>query len=289
MHLQSVHWFQSADDAAIITSGEKENHILLNCFTRWCQWANFVIRVDKCVTFGVRQYSTRYIQFQPKLLINRQLVLVKNGEFFKYFSCNFDFDMANEMHKSKLLSLFSIFMKGIDDLPFHPKNKLLVYHRYVLSKVSWHFTVADLPKTWVTENLDNLVSRYIRSWLELSVSATVTSFFLTKNQSGLNLQMPSVKFTPCQTVSRNILRSSPSLNVQALWKNTSNGANVQYEIYRNTKQVLKAVKSGNGERLTHSLPSEGALLSFLLDHSLQKLNEIWSGVQSILPANIYFT
>ena len=99
--------------------------------------------------------------------------------------------------------------------------------------------------------------------------------------------MPSVKFTQCQTVSRNILRSSPNANVQALWKNTSTGPNLQYDIYRNTREVLKAVKLGNKERLTHNLPSQGALLSFLLDHSLKKLNGIWSGVQSNLPVNIY--
>ena len=239
---QPVRWFQFADDAAVITSGEKENQILLNCFTRWCQWANFVIRVDKCITFGVRKYSTRSIQFQPKLLIDKQIVPpVKNGESFKYLGRFFDFDMSNEMHKSQLLSLFSTFMKGIDDLPLHPKNKLLVYHRYVLSKVSWHFTVADLPKTWVSDNLDNLVSKYIRRWLDLPVSATLTSLVLTKNQFGLNLKLPSVKFTQCQTLSRNILRSSPNVNVQTLWKNTSNGTNLQYDIYRNTKEVLKAV------------------------------------------------
>ena len=182
---------------------------------------------------------------------------------------------------------FTLSLQRIDDLPLYPKNNLLVYHSYVLSKVSWHFTVADLPKTWVTENLDNLVSRYIRSWLDLPVSATLTSLVVTKNQFGLNLQMPSVKFTQCQTVSRNILRSSHNANVQALWKNTSNGTNLHYDMYRNTKEVLKAVKSGNRERLTQNFPSQGALLSFLLDHSLKKLNEIWSGVQSNLPANIF--
>ena len=285
---QPVHWFQFADNAAVITSDEKENQILLNCFTRWCQWANFIIRVDKCVTFGVKKYSTRSTQFQPKLLIDKQLVPpVKNGESFKYLGRYFDFDMTNELHNSKLLSLFSTFMKGIEDLPLHPKNKLLVYHRYVLSKVSWHFTVADIPRTWVTENLDNLVSRYIRSWLDLPVSATLTSLALTEKQFGLNLQMPSVKFTQYQIVSRNILRSSPNANIQALLKDTSTGPILQYDICCNTREVLKAVKLGNKERLTHNLPSQGALLSFLLDHSLKKLNGIWSGVQSNLAVNIY--
>ena len=52
------HWFQFADDATISTSTESENQILLNCFTRWCQWSNMTIRVDKCATFGIKKYMT---------------------------------------------------------------------------------------------------------------------------------------------------------------------------------------------------------------------------------------
>ena len=53
------------------------------------------------------------------------------------------------------------------------------------------------------------------------------------------------------------------------------------------KEVLKVAKVGNKERLTHNLTSQGALLTFLMDHSLITLNGIWSGVQSNLPVNIY--
>ena len=31
-----VHWFHFAGDAAAISSSERENQLLLNCFTRWC-------------------------------------------------------------------------------------------------------------------------------------------------------------------------------------------------------------------------------------------------------------
>jgi len=41
-------------------------------------------------------------------------------------------------------------------LNIHPRNKLLLYYRYVLSKISWHLTVAGLGKTWISENLDNV-------------------------------------------------------------------------------------------------------------------------------------
>jgi len=143
--------------------------------------------------------------------------------------------MNDELHMSKLLSLFSIFMKGINDLPLHPKHKLLVNHRDVLSKVAWQVPVADLPRTWVAENLDNLVSRYIRSWLDFLVSATLTSLVLTKYQFGINLPNLYVKFTHCQTVSRNIVRSSPNVNV--LWKYASTGPNLQYDIYHKVPNI----------------------------------------------------
>ena len=78
-----THWFQFADDAAVVTTDERENQLLLNCFTKWCQWSNMIIRVDKCITFGIKKFSSRSSQFQPKLFINSELVpVVKPDESF---------------------------------------------------------------------------------------------------------------------------------------------------------------------------------------------------------------
>ena len=149
-----VHWFQFPDDAAVITSDKKDNQLLLNCFTRWYQWATMTIRVDKCTTFCIKKFSTRSLQFQPSLLINHAPVsTVKQGESFRYLGRYFDFAMSNQVHKNKLSSLFTELLKEIDSLPLHPKDKLLLYSRFVLSKVSWHFTGADLSKTWVAKTL----------------------------------------------------------------------------------------------------------------------------------------
>ena len=179
-----------------------------------------MVRVDKCDNFGIKKYSTKSLQFQPKFFINKQTVpSVKNEESFIYLGRFFDFEMSNDNYKTKLLSLFTSLLKEIDDLSLHSKNKLLLYRRNVLSKVSWHFTVADLSRTQVIENFNNLVSRYIRLWPELFISATLARIVLSKNQFGLNLQLPSVQFNQCQTISRNALKSSPNTNIQTLWKN----------------------------------------------------------------------
>ena len=53
--LHPIHWFQFADDAAVITGLERENQVLLNHFTRWCSLADITIRVEKCMSFGIKK------------------------------------------------------------------------------------------------------------------------------------------------------------------------------------------------------------------------------------------
>ena len=155
--LNLIHWFQFADDAAVISSQESENQHLLNRFSIWCQRSNMIIRVDKCCTFGIKKALTKSIQYLPKLLINNQLIpTTRLGENFQYLGRYFNFNMSDEKHKSELTSLVEELMAYIDSKPLHPKNKILLYSQYVLSKLSWHFTVTGLSKTWVIENIDSV-------------------------------------------------------------------------------------------------------------------------------------
>ena len=173
----------------------------------------------------------------------------------------------------------SSLMSKIDLLPCHPKNKLLLYHRFLLSKVSWHFTIANLGKTWVAENLDNLVSSYVCQWLDLPISATLSSLVLPKAKYSINLILPSTKYSQCQTVIRNALKSSPNSDINILWSQTSLGCNVQYDQYQNTKQVLNAVQKDNEMRITHELKSQGFIISSILTHAGSKTRSLWSTVQ----------
>ena len=111
--------------------------------------------------------------------------------------------MDNEVHKEKLKSSLLDMLTRIDALPVLPKSKLLLYQRYILSKLSWHLTVATLPKSRVIKHLDNVVTRFVRQCLDLPISATLSDITLPENQFGLNLQLiflnssnvkPSCKF-----------------------------------------------------------------------------------------------
>ena len=54
----------------------------------------------------------------------------------------------------------------------------------------------------------------------------------------------------CQVVARNALKSSPSSDINLFWSSSSVGCDIQYEQFRNTKQVLNAIQSDNEDRIS---------------------------------------
>ena len=170
----------------------------------------------------------------------------------------------------------------------HPRNKILLYSRYLLSKISWDFTITDISQTWICETLDGIATKYIRKWLELPISATLSNVYLPHNKFGLNVTLPSTKFIQCQTVSRLALKSSINGNMRELWSITSTNKNIPYDIYSNTKDVLKAFRQKNEQRLQNNLIShKGSFFSNIVKNSTLAFNSLWSSVHSKLPKNVF--
>ena len=180
----------------------------------------------------------------------------------------FDYEMSDDEHKLELVSLLSSQMKEIDLKPLHPKNKILLYSRYVLPKLSWHLTITSISKTWIAENLDSIFVQYIRKWLELPISGTLSNVYLTRNKFGLNIIPPSTKFIQCQTAIRTTLKSSPNESINHLWELTKNHTNIQYDQYSATKEVIKSFRDNQENKLTNQLTSQGSFFTSISKFSL---------------------
>ena len=136
--------------------------------------------------------------------------------------------------------------------------------------MSWHFTIANISKTLITEHLDSAVNGYFRKWLDIPISGTLSNVFLERNKFGLNICPPSIKFTQCQTVLPKTLKESPDDSLKDLWKSSSCHTNIQYDVYKSTKEQ-------------HHLTSQGFFFSNVIKYSLSSVNSIWSEAQSHLP------
>ena len=60
-----------------------------------------------------------------------------------------------------------------------------------------------------------------------------------------------------------------------LWKSTSNHTNIQYDVFRNIKEVLKAIHDEDEDRLKNNLISQGSFFSNIIENVLSKANSVW--------------
>jgi len=73
-NLTSRAWMQFADDAPIIAKDPEGMQTPINVAVAWCKWAEMLLRIDKCLTYGMHKTSGTYIQFKPTQFINHTLI-----------------------------------------------------------------------------------------------------------------------------------------------------------------------------------------------------------------------
>ena len=144
------HWFQFADDSALVSSTEEDSQALLNVFTKWCKWAGLKICLRKCKIFAMRKCGTRSVQFNPYLRVNNeQIPTVKQDEEFIYLGKTFSMNMETLNIENELKKDLRDYIENIHRLPLHPKHKINIVIRYVYSKLRWRLTTYDISHTWV--------------------------------------------------------------------------------------------------------------------------------------------
>ena len=84
-----------------------------------------------------------------------------------------------------------------------------------------------------------MVNSYIRSWLEIPVSGTLDIVTLSYNKYGLNIHKLFRKLSQCQVTFRLCLRNSTNAGIRRLYNEKSKDINVQYDTYKNTREVIK--------------------------------------------------
>lgn len=104
-----------------------------------------IIRVDKCKTFGIQKVNTATVQYSPKLFTNDAVIPpVEMNEGFTYLGRVFDFNMDDVAHKKSLVEKCNRILEDIDRLPLHPRHKIDLYSKFLMSKISWDLTISDI-------------------------------------------------------------------------------------------------------------------------------------------------
>ena len=191
----SSSWLQFADDTAIIANDVKSAQTLINLNVAWCKWTGMHLRIDKCVSFGMRKQEGVYKQYLPNLTINDSTIpALEIGSSFKYLGKLFNFEMDNNEEQAILVNRLSTFLKTISGLKVKVQMKLKILRNFIPSQFNFDLRVYDLSYTWIEQNLDSLTVKAVNDWLELPNGSCTAEFLqLPAKQRGYDI--PSMKMT----------------------------------------------------------------------------------------------
>lgn len=288
-------WLQFADDAVIIASNVKNTQQLLNIFVAWCNWADMLIRLDKCSSFGMMKRNNSFDQIEPGVYVGgSRIPPVPIGGSFTYLGKLFEFDMKNKLAKSEICNKLEQLLKITSNLKVAAQTKLKILKRYIHSQLQFELKIYPLGTTWIEQNMDASCTRHVRSWLDMPISSCINEVMaLPAEKCGLNI--PSFKDTSEKLwlQKRHSLKTSAHPLMNQLWSETS-AKNIPSDellmVSSNLNQAVKNLKkkqNKSSENMFFSLECQG-ILSKTVVESVKKANIItWSNTLTIMPEPVY--
>ena len=302
--LSPRHWFQFADDTAIVSALEEDNQYLCNAFSKWATWADLKIKVDKCHTFGIKKSSTSSVQYNPMILVNRERIApIKNGESFIYLGKQFNFGMDINNIKEKLKEDNILYVTQIDRLPLTSLNKISILQQYIYSKYRWLFSIYNFTETWIAENIDNVIGKFVRKWFQLPVCANIEHLSFPTNKLGVNFTFAKCVYIKCKLSVRRILKMSKNEEIRKLYelsspKNVRSDSviNAVVESFPeiNNKQIHSKVdKNFNKGHFKETwqnfmkLNEQSIIIKHVTTNCQPKIISMWQKLVKQLPNNIF--
>ena len=288
----SSSWLQFADDTAIIANDVKSAQTLINLNVAWCKWSGMHLRIDKCVSFGMRKQEGVYSQYLPNLTINdSKIPALELGSSFKYLGKLFNFEMNNDEAKSNLINRLSGYLEIIKNLKVKVTMKLKILRVFIPSQFNFDLRIYDFAYTWIEQNLDQLSVNAVNEWLELP-NGTCTAEFLQLPMKQGGYGIPSMK-TTAQRLRLSLrfrLKHNIDDDLRDIWHATSNNNNIPLDaliIKHQTKssamEALEFDRQNAATQHVTSLKVQGRVFATIKEAFEESIIYAWSTMSCSLP------
>lgn len=287
-------WLQFADDAAIISNCCKDAQALLNVFSSWCTWANMVIRLDKCCSFGMRKNDGEYCQFEPALFIGNGIIPpIQLGSAFKYLGKLYDFDLKNDLAKLNIAQKLENFLSITSKLKIKAQMKIKILKLYVYSQMRFELRLYNFGATWIDNNLDSKVVKCVRSWLEMPISSCVKEMMtVPTNKGGLGIPLLKDIAAQMQLQKRSALKSSAFQDINHVWsdssvKHISSDALLVKGTFSSASKTLKASQTKKAVDHYNSLEVQGVASRIVAENISKFSITSWAANLELLPGALH--
>jgi hypothetical protein len=213
-----------ADDLTLVTNTPQGNQFLLDKLHSFLQWSQTLrLKVPKCLAlaFGCfdRCNPTAWGMYDPHLKVGGQAIAVMGPDGCKYLGRRMDPSLSEDRVREFIVASVLEWMRLIDGTQLLGIMKCWIYNVFVISKLSWLFTIHDLSLSFVKTKVHPLVLPFLKRWCGIPKGGNTAILFCgPPDCMGLALKPVYTIYKACQVIRRDILQRSSDPSVRLLFE-----------------------------------------------------------------------
>ena len=172
---------------------------------------------SKCITLGMKVVDGTYRSFDPEIYIGGAKVEYLGNTPMKFLGQWIYVDLGlkciKEKIETKMINMFQI----VDECGLNGVQKCWVYNSMITSKLNWDLIIYNLPVSFIQE-LETVCTRFLKKWLGVTRSITVSVLYRKKDHFGLGLKRLSDLFKSLQVSKGAALKHSDDQKVREVYE-----------------------------------------------------------------------
>ncbi|XP_072025165.1 uncharacterized protein [Amphiura filiformis] len=96
-------------------------------------------------------------------------------------------DLKDDGIRQMINQKLSAMLKTTDKSQLNGTMKMWIYNHMIIPKLTWAFTINNLPKTYI-ENLEAACTKYLKRWAGMSRCTTNSALYRSKGKHRLQMK-----------------------------------------------------------------------------------------------------
>ena len=136
---------------------------------------------------------------------------------FKFLGKQVCTDGSDKAARKLSMQKFKVYVTKMDETPLTGSQKMWIFDKVLMSKISWDFLIHDMTVSFV-EDLAATQTRMFKKWVNYSRSGNPTVFYRSKKIFGWNMKQMITFFKKQQLIKCNMLKCSEDSDVRQLYE-----------------------------------------------------------------------
>ena len=208
-----------ADDLTLMSPRLEKMKKLIEEMERFLTWSRKMkAKPSKCISLGMKVIDGTYRSFDPEIVVGGSQIQYVGDTPIKFLGHWIYVDLGlkdtKKLIEDKMMALF----QAVDESGLNGVMKCWIYNNLLTSKLSWDLMIYNLPVSFV-KDLEAICTRYLKKWLGVTRSITVSVLYRKRDYFGLNLKRLSDLYKLLQVSKGYTLKNSEDPKVKEAYEN----------------------------------------------------------------------